>query len=169
MGSSYHFDDVEQFRALAIGEPGQRAFFLKVVAQNETAHLRLEKQQVAALAAHLKQMLVDLPDAEPAAQVATSEAPDTPESAWVVGALGAAYDKNEDRILVVAEELIETDEDDEPILDEHGPGMLTVRLTRAQASGFAHLAESIVDAGRPPCPWCGRPLDVTGHFCARMN
>jgi uncharacterized repeat protein (TIGR03847 family) len=170
VGSSFHFDAVEQFDAVTVGEPGQRVFFIRVVAQGETAYLRLEKQQVAALAVHLQQMLVDLPDTEPAVQVAEPVgAAEAPESAWIVGALGAAYDKNEDRILVVAEELIETDEDDEPILDEEGPGMLTVRLTRAQANGFAQVAETVVGAGRPPCPWCGRPLDATGHNCARMN
>jgi len=28
---------------------------------------------------------------------------------------------------------------------------------------------AVVQAGRPPCPMCGEPLEPTGHFCARRN
>jgi hypothetical protein len=30
-------------------------------------------------------------------------------------------------------------------------------------------AEALVSAGRPACPFCGQPLDPTGHFCPRDN
>jgi uncharacterized repeat protein (TIGR03847 family) len=130
--------------------------------------LRLEKQQVGALAEHLRSVLVDLPP-QPVTAVAPSSLA-VVEPAWIVGALGAAYDQTEDRLLVVAEELVETDEDDEPILDdEEGQGMLTMRLTRGQATQFVEAASELVAAGRPPCPWCSRPIDPAGHRCPRMN
>ena len=30
-------------------------------------------------------------------------------------------------------------------------------------------ARALVSAGRPPCPFCGGPLDPTGHVCPRAN
>jgi hypothetical protein len=27
----------------------------------------------------------------------------------------------------------------------------------------------VVSAGRPPCPFCGLPVDADGHLCPRMN
>lgn len=52
--------------------------------------------------------------------------------------------------------------------DEPLPG-LKVRLTPAQALGFALRAEAVVAAGRPPCPFCQGPLDLDGHICPRAN
>jgi len=30
-------------------------------------------------------------------------------------------------------------------------------------------AVQVINAGRPPCPLCGRPLDPQGHICPRKN
>jgi uncharacterized repeat protein (TIGR03847 family) len=166
MGETFHFDNVDAFRAVTIGEPGQRVFYLQFHTGIDVVNLRLEKQQVAALADHLRTMMVDLP--QPKVTVASEPVHPT-NTAWVVGGLGAAYDESDDRILLVVEELVVTDDDDEPILDDEGQGMLTVRLSREQAYAFAAQATSVVAAGRPPCQWCSKPIDPSGHFCARMN
>ena len=34
---------------------------------------------------------------------------------------------------------------------------------------FIARAKRVVDAGRPPCPFCGQPLDPSGHLCPRHN
>jgi uncharacterized repeat protein (TIGR03847 family) len=44
-----------------------------------------------------------------------------------------------------------------------------VRLNRAQVSAFVRHAREIVSSGRPPCRFCGLPLDPEGHACPRMN
>lgn len=63
-----------------------------------------------------------------------------------------------------------SDADDEPSDDDpDGPDILRVRLTPAMALGFARRARRIVAAGRPPCPYCGRPLDATGHRCPQQG
>lgn len=46
---------------------------------------------------------------------------------------------------------------------------LVVRLSSAQARAFAKRALDVVAAGRPSCPFCGRPLDPEGHLCPRAN
>lgn len=63
------------------------------------------------------------------------------------------------------------DEDEDEIPDDapEGPDVLRVRLSPAMALGFAQRARRVVGAGRPPCPFCGQPLNAEGHICARKN
>jgi uncharacterized repeat protein (TIGR03847 family) len=63
----------------------------------------------------------------------------------------------------------EDDEDDVPDDAPIGPDVLRVRLSPAMALGFARRARRVVGAGRPPCPFCGQPLNPEGHICARKN
>lgn len=55
----------------------------------------------------------------------------------------------------------------EPV--EEDTDALVVRLDVAAASAFARRCAAVVSAGRPPCPFCGRPLDPAGHLCPRAN
>ena len=48
-------------------------------------------------------------------------------------------------------------------------GVVRVTLPPAQARAFARRARALISAGRPPCPFCGGPLDPTGHVCPRAN
>lgn len=66
---------------------------------------------------------------------------------------------------------VDDDDDDDEVPDDApiGPDVLRVRLTPAMALGFARRARRIVGAGRPPCPFCGQPLNPEGHICARKN
>ena len=41
--------------------------------------------------------------------------------------------------------------------------------TPARPAAFARRSNALVAAGRPPCPFCGGPLDPTGHICPRAN
>jgi uncharacterized repeat protein (TIGR03847 family) len=85
------------------------------------------------------------------------------DEGWTVGPIGVAYDEPNDRIVVVLEELV--DEDD----DQDEGASVRVRLTRAQVQAFVGHARALVAAGRPPCRFCGLPLDAEGHACPRMN
>jgi hypothetical protein len=58
--------------------------------------------------------------------------------------------------------------DDDDAVDESGD-VLRVRLSPAAARAFAKRALAVVGAGRPPCPFCGLPLDPSGHLCPRQN
>ncbi|MFA5919625.1 MAG: DUF3090 family protein [Candidatus Nanopelagicaceae bacterium] len=42
-------------------------------------------------------------------------------------------------------------------------------LTSAQTEAFIERATRVINAGRPPCPFCGLPLDPRGHVCPRAN
>ena len=45
----------------------------------------------------------------------------------------------------------------------------TLTLTKEWAGGLAIAITRLVEAGRPPCPLCGGPLDPRGHDCPRTN
>jgi len=66
------------------------------------------------------------------------------------------------------------DDEDDPVVDlleptEEDSDALVVRLDPVAASAFARRCAAVVSAGRPPCPFCGRPLDPAGHLCPRAN
>ena len=53
--------------------------------------------------------------------------------------------------------------------EESHDEMLLVRMPAAQARAFAQRAKRVVEAGRPSCPFCGNPIDPSGHLCVRAN
>ena len=78
--------------------------------------------------------------------------------------------KEDDRVLLVAEELvIEPDEDDPDPIPTDDPATARFRLTRGQVLAFIRQAAAIVTSGRPVCRLCGRPIDPDGHACPRLN
>jgi uncharacterized repeat protein (TIGR03847 family) len=161
------------FTADYVGEPGDRAFFLQARGSDSAYSFTLEKEQVAALAEKLREMLVlidetdtiskSLPGRDPALALDESVEPQ-----GRVGALGLAYEESADRVLVIVQE--QTDEEpEEPIeepLDEKGFRFL---LRRDQVRSFVLHAEAIVGEGRPICQLCGLPMDPAGHLCPASN
>ena len=158
MSESYELLDVDKLTVGALGEPGQRLFLLQARAGAQVVTLKLEKVQVAALAAHLGSVLEDLPRPGDLPEDLDLEEPADPE--WVVGSLGASYDPSLDRLLLVAEEAVP--EGEEAAEARFG-------LTREQVAALAIRGTRLVEAGRPPCPLCGYPLDQRGHSCPRTN
>ena len=47
--------------------------------------------------------------------------------------------------------------------------VMSVHLPPADARAFVHRTVQVLAAGRPPCPFCGEPLDPQGHLCPRRN
>jgi uncharacterized repeat protein (TIGR03847 family) len=47
--------------------------------------------------------------------------------------------------------------------------VMRVHLGPRMTLAFAQQALEVVAAGRPPCPFCGQPLNPEGHICARRN
>jgi uncharacterized repeat protein (TIGR03847 family) len=47
--------------------------------------------------------------------------------------------------------------------------VMSVRLQATDARAFVERTVRILASGRPPCPFCGEPLDPQGHLCPRRN
>jgi uncharacterized repeat protein (TIGR03847 family) len=164
MSASFELEP-DRFVPGTVGPPGQRVFYVQAVQGIDVVSLRLEKQQVAALAEYLAAVLADLPPS-PGAGVPT-ELIEPVVDEWTVGSLAVAYDEADDRVLIVAEELVEVDPDTGESLTE--PASARFLLRREQVTAFIEHAVHVVLAGRPPCPICGRPLNPEGHQCPRSN
>ena len=160
MSVSYEFDAPDKVTVGTIGEVGARVFLLQAREGSSVVTMKVEKQQVGALATLLGRLLHDL--ARPGELSEDDlELDEDDEPSFVVGALAVSYDSVGDRVVLLAEELV--GEDDEPGDDAR------LALTREQAASLAIRGARLVDAGRPPCPLCGYPLDPRGHACPRTN
>lgn len=178
----YSYDPPERFIAGTVGEPGQRTFFLQAALGGRTTSVALEKEQVAVLAERMEELLdevlrrtggtAQVPAVAPVDVVDDGPLSQPIDEEFRVGALTLAWDGDTERVVIEAHARAETEEEQVEALDEEaddGPPMLRVRITGAMARAFAKRAQLVVSAGRPPCPFCGLPVDAEGHLCPRMN
>ena len=176
MSESFDLEAPDHFTAGAVGPAGQRVFYLQAREGGRVVTLKAEKEQVNALADYLAGLLEKLAD-KPAAAPGTGELLEPGEPAWAVGSLGVGYEQDRDRIVIVAHELVEPDEDDEaareetetPASSEEAGAAARIHITPVQAATFVQRARALVAAGRPICPMCSQPRDPAGHVCPRSN
>lgn len=168
MNQSFEFPRAEWVTIGTVGEPGHRTFYLQARQGGELMTLKLEKQQVAAMAEFLGEILSDLPAPEDTPEDAGLDLIDPIEAAWAVGHLQLGYDGETDRILVIAQE-IDPDQDEETAEPNPDLGAGRIWLTRGQAAGIVRRGTDLVTAGRPRCSLCGNPMDPEGHSCPRTN
>ena len=163
----YDFKSVVYITTDAIGPPGQRVFYLQASQGDTLITLVLEKEQVQALAVSVQQMLEELGKRQPQSPSEVELVSqhnlvlrEPIEPIFRVGQLGLGYDEDTDMLIIVAQEL--TDDSDE---------MSVVRFwaTRAQVKALSEHSLQVVEAGRPLCPLCSRPIDPDGHYCPRRN
>ena len=181
----HEFDPPERFVVGTVGEPGQRTFFLQARSGARMVSVALEKQQVAALAERVDELLDQVLDDGSSGTIVPAVAPrdlddqaplEQPiEEEFRAGTMTLSWDPSASQVVievfpisaeVVAGPDVEDDEEyDEPEPDE----VLLVRITPGAARAFALRAGRVVEAGRPSCPFCGGPIDPTGHLCVRAN
>jgi len=166
------FAEPDSFVARAVGEPGSRAFYLQARQGRAVVTVGLEKTQVSALAQRIGELLIAVGAAPPA--LASPPADNDPTEPTVelfrVGVLALGWDPETTALTVEARPIDESGEYLEvPDDDPDGPDLLRVHLNPSEAGRFATVAAALVQAGRPTCPFCGEPLDPSGHFCVRMN
>lgn len=170
MGVFFQLDDVDAFTTAAVGQPGQRVFYLHIRQDEIRVTVKCEKQQAAAIVEYLRKVMNDLPSPSTKPLPTSVELDEPVDAAFVLGAIGLGYDRESDRLLVQLEEVVVVDENGEPdpeALEDRGH--IRLLLQRGQALAFCEHTESVVAAGRPPCKFCGRPLDRDGHACPKMN
>jgi len=174
---------VDRITAGAVGEPGDRTFYLQARAGQRLVTLLVEKQQVELLAASIVDILERVgeeteegpaeegPAEEgPAEEELELEEPLEPE--WRVGKLSIGYAEDRDLFLLELEELLPDEEAEEEVLSEiEEPEPATIRLyaTREQMLALSRHGIAVAARGRPACRFCGNPIDPEGHTCPAMN
>lgn len=155
-----------------VGMPGERTFYLQVNDATSQVCVRLEKQQAAVVSARVLEMLAEAGqtiDADSMARFDADPLTMPVEEDFTVGAIGLAWDPQIQRIVLEVhdDQAAEADEigDDE---DDAGDTIRIV-LSPEAAAQFCARTQSVVSAGRPPCPLCGLVLEPTGHICPRAN
>lgn len=164
MSQSFDFPELDFLTVGTLGPRGQREFFLQARSEGRLVSLKIEKQQVAALAEYLDRVLREIP-------YPIGESGDPPTDLdlrepvvvqWSVASLAIAYTQELDRLVVVAESFVE-DEDEEPF-------QARFFLQRNHVTGLIGRARTVVAAGRPPCRYCSQPLEPrNGDWCPCQN
>jgi uncharacterized repeat protein (TIGR03847 family) len=176
MTQVYAFEPPERFVAGTVGEPGERTFFLQARGGGRLISVVLEKVQVSLLAEKLEELLaeahrrfgVTVPDASAGAD--DNDPLESPlDEEFRVGTLGLAWDGESDTVVIEAIAVGEFESDEPTEAELADLDRLRVRLTPAATREFIARAKRVVAAGRPPCPFCGQPLDPAGHLCPRHN
>lgn len=165
--STWEFPRPGRFTVGALGEPGHRVFYFQAFADGTEVNVKCEKQQAGALAEHLVGLLADLPgDLDPTVVEPVDALPPS-DVAFVVGTISIGVDRNEERLVVLLEELVLDPDDEEPV--EREPSRLRVHLSRDQVRSLARQVETLLAGSRPLCRLCEQPIDPEGHACARLN
>lgn len=176
----HDFDPPSRFVVGTVGPPGQRTFFLQASEGRRLVSLSCEKEQVAILADKVGDLLdqfttvpADLPGPEDLDPLSTPI-----EDEFRVSTLSLAWDPAREVVVIEAFDSDPTEVEEPDDLEGEGADALAVTsdrlavrvvLSPAQARAFAKRATALVTAGRPPCPFCGSPLDASGHVCPRAN
>jgi uncharacterized repeat protein (TIGR03847 family) len=180
----HSFDPPERFVVGTVGPPGQRTFFLQARDGNRLVSVALEKQQVAVLADRLDDLLDELMSSEATQSIIPAVAPldldDTDpleqpiEEEFRAGTMTLSWDSTDERIVIevfpfVEAAVVSPDQVGEELTEPEPEEVFLVRIPAGDARAFVKRVAQVISAGRPDCPFCGQPIDPTGHLCVRAN
>jgi len=163
----------------------------------EKVQVQVLAERLALLVAEVARRGVQVPEALAPSDDDTAPLGEPLVEAFRVGTMTLGWDPEHEQVVIEAraQQEADEDEDDEPNdeadddeadddadededesaaleiddSDPDGPDLVRVRLTPLAARAFVERSLRTVAAGRPPCPFCGQPLDPTGHICPRKN
>jgi uncharacterized repeat protein (TIGR03847 family) len=175
----YEFNPVTHLTLGAVGEPGQRIFYLQARSADQLLTLLIEKQQVEMLGVSIEQFLQELTRRFPALSEASWRYEESEmalqeplEVAFRVGNMGLGYDEAADVMLLVLREQAEQGEQGESEQEEvpaEESSVARLFATRDQMRRLGRWGHELAQRGRPICGNCGQPMDPSGHFCPRRN
>lgn len=170
----YRHESTERFIVSAIGQPGEREFFIQVKSKDGLNTIAIEKNQVIALTQRFEEMIRELRRSSLASSEELSvsaELDEQPlelpiEQDFQAGVISIAWENNRVVVNIQAASQIE-----DLVLEdmESGPDLVIASLVIGQVKGFCVRAKSVVSAGRAACPFCALPIDPNGHLCPRAN
>jgi len=184
----YNFDKPDRFVAGTVGQPGNRSFYLQARDGARIVSVLLEKVQVALVAERLTQLLdevrgrgANVPQGPAPADIDAAPLDEPINETFRVGSMAIVWNGEDESITLeasaigedeeIAGETLEVDDEEGAAVEAEADesDLMRVRLDVGKALAFAQRALEIVAAGRPPCPFCGQPLNPEGHICTRRN
>ncbi|MGJ9413770.1 DUF3090 domain-containing protein [Aeromicrobium sp. CF4.19] len=175
MATTVHgFDWPDRFVVGTVGNPGERTFYLQARAGEEMMSIALEKEQAAALAERLEEVLDSLmaedgnpfsiPALTPDGLVDNDPLDQPVVEHFRTGVMSLGWDPTTAQVVIEAFPLPVVD--DEAIdADESEPAeVFVVRIPVGAARAFAKRTREVVGAGRPICSLCKVPMDPD-HVC----
>lgn len=166
-----------------VGEPGSRTFYLQARAAQKIITIALEKQQSAALAEKIDEMLdrlmategnpFSVPSTTPLELVDNDPLELPVDEQFRTGGISLGWDPTTAQLVIEAFPIIEIEVDADTDLTRlesiaieiEPPEMVLVRMPVGTARAFAKRALEVVGAGRPLCPFCAEPMDPDDHTC----
>ena len=167
-------DPCDHITSDAIGQPGQRVFYIQAFQADKTYTVIIEKTQLQSLAVGVEQFLAEVARQNPNLEEASADyveehmriSPPV-DPAFRVGEIGLGYDQVRDRVVLFVREL--QPEGQESDSDSESGMVYRFWCTRTQLRKLARWGVEVAGRGRPTCPQCGQPMEPTGHFCPKKN
>jgi uncharacterized repeat protein (TIGR03847 family) len=172
------FDWPDRLVIGTVGQPGERTFFIQARAGKQLVSVAIEKEQSAALAERIEEILDELmtedgnpfsvPALTPQGLVDNDPLESPVEEEFRAGAMGLGWDPSTAQIVIEAFPIVEVEAEelDSPDPIEIEPEeVLVVRIPVGTARAFAKRTREVVGAGRPICPLCSVPMDSDDHVC----
>ena len=140
-----------------IGPKGKRVFYLQAGYDNRLVSLIIEKEQSWALSEAINELIDDLDKRYEASMAETEdidltgidmELREPIEPVFRVSQMGLGYDEDQDKIVLVAQELVPSSEDEPDDLGEDDPGVVRLWCSRDQMRTLSVQAMSTVRSGR---------------------
>jgi len=168
---------VDRITAGAVGEPGERTFYLQAREGERLITITVEKEQVELLGTSILEILATVGRETGEGPLSEELGLEPPlEPLWRAGRLSIGYAEDRDLMLLEVEEQLEgalTEDEGEGLVtpDVEGPEPARVRLwaTREQMFALARHGAEVAARGRPRCRYCGNPIGPEGHMCPAMN
>jgi uncharacterized repeat protein (TIGR03847 family) len=172
------FDWPDRFVIGTVGQPGSRTFFMQARTGSQIVSVSLEKDQSAALADRIEEVLDELmaedgnPYSVPALTpegLVDNDPLDLPiEEQFRAGVMSLGWDPTTAQVVIEAFPIIEVDVeelDEVEVIEVEPEEALIVRIPVGTARAFAKRTREVVGAGRPICPLCSLPMDSDDHIC----
>ncbi len=173
MPDPIELDSIDALGAGAVGEPGQRAFYIQARSESAQLTVLVEKEQVDLLSTEAVAFLDKIADKYPELPFDLPQTQSTLREPTVplfrARLIGLGFDPERELVLL---ELRERSEEEDEVADESEDDegyVARIYATRAQVRAMAARGAEAVAGGRPPCPLCEQPMDPSGHRCPRWN
>jgi len=155
----------------AIGQPGERVFYLQGRSQNQVVTLLVEKYQIQTLALAIENLMIELQEKVPGLANAS---PDYEEEEMMleppldpifrVGELSLGYQQEQDLLVLIAREVPTATTESEDDLGE-----VRFWCTRSQLWAMGRWSIDLASRGRPVWPSTGEPILPPGEFSPKNN